>query len=71
MTIKEGDPTINEILADFNKQLQAAGIDDVTFKTTADGCITYEGDITFNEDGTTSNFWEKQDSAVQTKLLIR
>jgi len=34
----------------------AAGIDDVTFKTTADGCITYEGDITFNEDGTTSNF---------------
>ena len=56
LTIKEGDPTINEILAGFNQQLQDAGIDDVTFKTTADGCITYEGDITFNEDGTTSNF---------------
>ena len=54
LTIKEGDPTINEILAGFNQQLQDAGIDDVTFKTTADGCITY--DITFNEDGTTSNF---------------
>ena len=50
------DPTINEILAGFNLQLQDAGFDDVTFKTTADGCITYEGDITFNEDGTTSNF---------------
>ena len=56
LTIKEGDPTINEILAGFNQQLQDAGIDDVTFKTTADGCITYEGDITFNEPGTTSNF---------------
>ena len=55
-TKKQGDPTINEILAGFNQQLQDAGIDDVTFKTTADGCITYEGDITFNEPGTTSNF---------------
>ena len=56
LTIEEGDPTINEILAAFNQQLQDAGINDVTFSVTGDGKITYTGDITFNEPGTTSNF---------------
>ena len=56
LTIEEGDPTINEILAAFNQQLQDAGINDVTFSVTGDGRITYTGDITFNEPGTTSNF---------------
>ena len=56
LTIEEGDPTVNEILNAFNQQLQDAGIDDVSFSTTAEGCITYTGDITFNEEGTTSNF---------------
>ena len=56
LTIEEGDPTVNEILATFNQQLQDAGINDVTFSVTGDGRITYTGDITFNEPGTTSNF---------------
>ena len=56
LTIEEGDPTINEILNAFNQQLQDAGINDVTFSVTGDGRITYTGDITFNEPGTTSNF---------------
>ena len=56
LTIEEGDPTVNEILAAFNQQLQDAGINDVTFSVTGDGRITYTGDITFNEPGTTSNF---------------
>ena len=56
LTIEEGDPTVNEILAAFNQQLQDAGINDVTFSVTGDGRITYTGDITFNESGTTSNF---------------
>ncbi len=56
LTIEKGDPTINEILNAFNQQLQDAGINDVTFSVTGDGRITYTGDITFNEPGTTSNF---------------
>ena len=56
LTIEKGDPTVNEILAAFNQQLQDAGINDVTFSVTGDGRITYTGDITFNEPGTTSNF---------------
>ena len=56
LTIEEGDPTINEILNAFNQQLQDAGINDVTFSVTGDGRITYTGNITFNEPGTTSNF---------------
>ena len=56
LTIEKGDPTVNEILAAFNQQLQDAGIDDVRFSVTGDGRITYTGDITFNEPGTTSNF---------------
>ena len=49
LTVPEGDPTINEIIASFNQTLQDEGIVDVEFSV-ANGCISYtEGaDITFN-----------------------
>lgn len=58
LNIPKGDPTINEILDGFNAQIakQAPNAKGVSFSTTKDGCITYTGDITFNEPGTTSNF---------------
>ena len=58
LNIPEGDPTINEILDGFNAQIakQAPDAQGVSFSTTQDGCITYTGDITFKEPGTTSNF---------------
>ena len=58
LNIPEGDPTINEILDRFNAQIakQAPDAQGVSFSTTQDGCITYTGDITFKEPGTTSNF---------------
>ena len=58
LNIPEGDPTINEILDGFKAQIakQAPDAQGVSFSTTQDGCITYTGDITFKEPGTTSNF---------------
>lgn len=49
LTVPDGDPTINDIIASFNQTLQDEGIVDVEF-TVANGCISYtEGaDITFN-----------------------
>ncbi len=49
LTVPDGDPTINEIIASFNQTLEDQGIDDVEFSV-ANGCISYtEGaDITFN-----------------------
>lgn len=55
LTVPDGDPTINEIIASFNQALEDQGIDDVEFSV-ANGCISYtEGaDITFN--ASESNF---------------
>ena len=55
LTVPEGDPTINEIIASFNQTLDDEGIVDVEF-TVANGCISYtEGaDIQFN--ASESNF---------------
>ena len=49
LTVPEGDPTINEIIASFNQTLQDEGIVDVEFSV-ANGCISYteDADITFN-----------------------
>ena len=49
LTVPEGDPTINEIIASFNQTLEDEGIVDVEFSV-ANGCISYtEGaNITFN-----------------------
>ena len=56
LNIAEGDPTVNDIIGAFNKQIQDAGITGGVSFSAADGKISYTGDITFNEEGTTSNF---------------
>lgn len=60
LTIPKGDPTVNEIIAGFNtqiqQQLQGAGVTSNAAFSAANGTISYVGDLSFNENGTTSNF---------------
>lgn len=55
LTVDKGDPTMGEVIAKFNQQIKAAGIDDVEFSV-ANGVVSYTAgaDVTF--DSATSNF---------------
>ena len=55
LTVDKGDPTMGEVIAKFNQQIKAAGIDDVEFKV-ENGVVSYTpgADVTF--DSATSNF---------------
>ena len=55
LTVDKGDPTMGEVIAKFNQQIKAAGVDDVEFSV-ANGVVSYTAgaDITF--DSATSNF---------------
>ena len=55
LTVDKGDPTMGEVIAKFNQQIKAAGVDDVEFSV-ANGVVSYTAgaDVTF--DSATSNF---------------
>lgn len=55
LTVDKGDPTMGEVIAKFNQQIKAAGVDDVEFKV-ENGVVSYTAgaDVTF--DSATSNF---------------
>ena len=55
LTVDKGDPTMGEVIAKFNQQIKAAGVDGVEFSV-ANGVVSYTAgaDVTF--DSATSNF---------------
>ncbi len=54
LDVPDGNSTVQTLVDNFNSALSAAG-SSASFSV-ADGKISYSGDITFNSEGTTSNF---------------
>lgn len=55
LTVEKGDPTMGAVIAKFNEQIKAAGIDDVEFKV-ANGVVSYTDGATISFNSATSNF---------------
>ena len=55
LTVDKGDPTMGEVIAKFNQQIKAAGIDDVEFSV-ANGVVSYTAGADVIFDSATSNF---------------
>ncbi len=55
LTVEKGDPTMGAVIAKFNEQIKAAGIDDVTFDV-ANGVVSYTKGAAISFDSATSNF---------------
>lgn len=55
LTVEKGDPTMGAVIAKFNEQIKAAGIDDVTFDV-ANGVVSYTKGAAVSFDSATSNF---------------
>ena len=55
LTVEKGDPTMGAVIAKFNEQIKAAGIDDVEFNV-ANGVVSYTKGAAVSFDSATSNF---------------
>ena len=55
LTVEKGDPTMGAVIAKFNEQIKAAGIDDVKFDV-ANGVVSYTKGAAVSFDSATSNF---------------
>ncbi len=55
LTVDKGDPTMGEVIAKFNQQIKAAGVDDVEFSV-ANGVVSYTQGANITFDSATSNF---------------
>ncbi len=55
LTVEKGDPTMGAVVAKFNEQIKAAGIDDVEFEV-ANGVVSYTKGAAVSFDSATSNF---------------
>ena len=55
LTVEKGDPTMGAVIAKFNEQIKAAGIDDVEFEV-ANGVVSYTKGAAVSFDSATSNF---------------
>lgn len=55
LTVEKGDPTMGAVIAKFNEQIKAAGIDDVEFDV-ANGVVSYTKGVAVSFDSATSNF---------------
>ena len=55
LTVEKGDPTMGAVIAKFNEQIKAAGIDDVEFDV-ANGVVSYTKGAAVSFDSATSNF---------------
>lgn len=55
LTVEKGDPTMGAVIAKFNEQIKAAGIDDVEFSV-ANGVVSYTKGAAVSFDSATSNF---------------
>ncbi len=55
LTVEKGDPTMGAVVAKFNEQIKAAGINDVEFEV-ANGVVSYTKGATISFDSATSNF---------------
>ena len=57
LTVEKGDPTMGQVIAKFNKQLQAQGVNDITFAV-ANGVVSYNNPkgVAVSFDSATTNF---------------
>ena len=55
LTVEKGDPTMGAVVAKFNEQIKAAGINDVEFEV-ANGVVSYTKGAAISFDSATSNF---------------
>ena len=55
LTVEKGDPTMGAVVAKFNEQIKAAGINDVEFEV-ANGVVSYTKGAAVSFDSATSNF---------------
>ncbi len=57
LTVEKGDPTMGQVIAKFNEQLQAQGVNDITFAV-ANGVVSYNNPkgVAVSFDSATTNF---------------
>ena len=57
LTVEKGDPTMGQVIAKFNEQLQAQGVNDITFAV-ANGVVSYNNPngVAVSFDTATTNF---------------
>ena len=57
LTVEKGDPTMGQVIAKFNEQLQAQGVNDITFAV-ANGVVSYTNPkgVAVSFDSATTNF---------------